>query len=554
VSAAVNDHFGDLRPILADDLAAFVREDDRDRSLTVVREPGDPDIEGQARRWVRQLRHADADIEACAAMQIIVDRHADGSREEQRAGIVAALRFDERGHAGLAAALDVLWSVRAKDARDFWRMVESGRRVVLAKPSPKTEYGCNCPGAHDKIDRPPKAEKAPDQGESGEPAGEPARPTTADEDDSEARKFARAVEAAAHAQRVSRAARRAVEAEERGETPPPSSTSLAALLAEEPNTAKYRIDQLWPSAGKVLITAAKKSGKTTMIGNLIRCLVDCDRFLGHPFDPVRSDQTGFAVTPDERRVFLLDFEMTRDMLREWLRDQAIGGVDRIHVELMRGRTLDLRDDNVRAQWAAYLRSLDVGTLIIDPIGPVIHGLGIDENDNSEVGAFLTALDKLCLEAGVAEYAVVHHAGHGEEQRARGASAFVGWPDAWWQITRSEDGSFLRAEGRDVAVDETHLVFNGATRHLTLGEGNRRDAKGAADVEAVVQMVKDNPGASRNDLAKLLRESDGWGTERARTAIAAAVKTSVVHHHPGANRAHFHHIGGACERCPTLQID
>ncbi len=37
-----HDHYWDLRPIVNDDLAAFVRDEDRHRSMTVVREPGDP--------------------------------------------------------------------------------------------------------------------------------------------------------------------------------------------------------------------------------------------------------------------------------------------------------------------------------------------------------------------------------------------------------------------------------------------------------------------------------------------------------------------------------
>ena len=547
-------HLGRRVPpdMIGDDLAELLDDDHLTISSTgnySNDEDRRSDVESKAARFYARYLKVDPDERVCARMQAILSKHSTGARKDMVDGHYAAVCSSMAGHTGLAATLQALSEVREGangHERDVRRSIEGAYKRATTHRD-KGEEECACPGTFEKLEKAPKP--APEDIDDNEP------PSATGGGEEQIDPFAEAVEAAVRAQRISRTARRLLDAEERGTPPPPASTSLRELLAEEPNTTKYRIDGLWPSSGKVLVTAAKKSGKTTMIGNLVRCLVDGDRFLGKPYSPTEStDGVGFAVTADERSVFVLDFEMTRDMLREWLRAQQIDAVDRVHVELMRGRTLDLRDNDVRGQWAAHLRSLDVGTLIIDPIGPVIHGLGIDENDNSQVGAFLTAIDKLCLEAGVAEYAVVHHAGHGEEQRARGASAFVGWPDAWWQITRSEDGSFLRAEGRDVALDETALVFNSATRHLTLGEGSRRDARGSADITAVIDMVTGNPGATRNDLAKLLRESDGWGTERARAAIAAAVKAGSVHHHRGANRAHFHHLGAACERCPVLEVD
>lgn len=138
------DFYGDLRPILADDLAAFVRIEDRHKSLTVVREEGDQDLIGEARRRIDRIRADAAAVEACRAMRTIVDRYADGSRGSQLRGAIAAVRLDELGHRGLAAALDALLSVRAKDPRDFWRLVEFATRVVLSKPSRPEDIGCRC--------------------------------------------------------------------------------------------------------------------------------------------------------------------------------------------------------------------------------------------------------------------------------------------------------------------------------------------------------------------------------------------------------------------------
>jgi hypothetical protein len=255
------------------------------------------------------------------------------------------------------------------------------------------------------------------------------------------------------------------------------------------------------------------------------------------------------VQRTERVVMLLDFEMTENMLCEWLADQRIANSDQVHIELLRGQTWDPREDAQRRRWGKYLRELNVGALIVDPIGPILHSLGIDENSNSEVGGFLTALDKLVHEAGIDEHAAVHHAGHSTDQRARGASAFLGWPDAIWQITRSEDGSFLSAEGRDVMVPETALVFNRATRRLSLGEGDRATAREALHTGVVLDAVAAAPGISKNNLEAAVRETVKVGAPAARAAINGALVAGLIHTHEPVGKTIPHLPGSACKGCP-----
>ena len=142
-----DDHFGDLRPILDDDLARFVGERDRHRSLTVVTDPREADVEGEAKRWLDRLRTDPATTGQCTAMQRAVERHADGSRDGQLRGALAVVRLDELGHAGAAGALDELWGVRARDRRDYERVITFARRVVVASPSPPDRRGCCCGSA-----------------------------------------------------------------------------------------------------------------------------------------------------------------------------------------------------------------------------------------------------------------------------------------------------------------------------------------------------------------------------------------------------------------------
>jgi hypothetical protein len=73
-------------------------------------------------------------------------------------------------------------------------------------------------------------------------------------------------------------------------------------------------------------------------------------------------------------------------------------------------------------------------------------------------------------------------GHSGE-RARGASRLRDWPDVEWRLVRekTENGDvdpaaprYFSAYGRDVDVPESRLVFDPATRHLTLEGGSRAD--------------------------------------------------------------------------------
>jgi AAA domain/Bifunctional DNA primase/polymerase, N-terminal len=375
--------------------------------------------------------------------------------------------------------------------------------------------------------------------------------------------FRTAVDARKAAVRVREQADRELAAERRAADPAPGATLLGALLVEPDDDPDWLIGQLWPAQGKVLLSAPAKAGKTTFVGNVLRSLVDGDALLARPTvaGDWRVAASGFPVAAlaereRGRRVGLLDFEMTRKKLRQWLRELRIGSGDGLAIETMRGRRWDPRDDDVRASWATYLRELDVGILVIDPIGPILQSLGIEENSTTEVGGVLTALDQLAYEAGGLELLVVHHAGH-EGERARGTSAFLGWPDALWSLVRDQGtgARALRAEGRDVFLPETLLTYDKPTRRLTLGEGSRAAAKVAGDARVMAEIVAETPGQTGRQLRTLARDTDiGTKQQRAHDALEAARAAGLVHTHPGPNRAQHHFPNRSCEWCPAPESD
>lgn len=296
----------------------------------------------------------------------------------------------------------------------------------------------------------------------------------------------------------------------------PELVRLTDFLAVPDEPVRYRIDGLMPAETRVLLAAQFKAGKTTLSGNLARALADGPTFLGRRVEPI------------DGRVILLDFELSPNMLRRWLRDQGIRNTDKITVVPMRGRgsAFDILDAGVRQQWAGALREHSAAFVILDCLRPVLDALGLDED--KEAGRLCEAFDALLTEAGATEGLVVHHMGHNGE-RSRGSSRLRDWPDVEWKLVRQDDDPasqrYFSAYGRDVDLSESALEYNALTRRLTLVGGNRADAKGRQWVPAVLELVAAEPGLSGRQLEDRLSELEAT-QEATRAALRLAIKLAV----------------------------
>lgn len=334
-------------------------------------------------------------------------------------------------------------------------------------------------------------------------------------------------------------------------------TFVDELLGEDDTTPVYRVAGLWPSGGKVVFSGPAKAGKSTAVGNIVRALAD-----GVPLLGGLDDAGGFALEPLQlgETVCVLDFEMPRQMLRRWLGEQGIANPDRVHVASLRGRgsAFDVRDDAVRADWATYLRRQRTAVIVVEPIGPVLAALDIDEINNRAVRQFLAALDALVLESGASELLVVHHHGHTGE-RSRGAAAFRDWPDAEWRLVVQGAGGgrepgadaprFFAATGRDVAVPETALSYDAHTRRLSLASGDRGSEVADRHAAAVVELVTTQPGISQRRIREAL---PNVGNERVPGVIRSAMADGLLHVHPGPNRTRHHYPAAPSLACPACR--
>jgi hypothetical protein len=346
------------------------------------------------------------------------------------------------------------------------------------------------------------------------------------------------VEREAYRLRVRDAAREKVNREKAGAVVLPALVRLSDFLAVPDAEVTHRIAGLWPSGGRVVFAAPHKSGKTTNVGNVLRCLVDGTPFLDR-----------FAVTP-ARRVLLLDNELDENMLRRWLRDQGIRNVDAVELVPMRGRlsTFNILDPAIRSRWAENLGPGDV--LVFDCLRPALDALGLSED--KDAGRFLEALDELTTEAGIAETLVVHHMGH-QGERSRGDSRILDWPDALWKLVKdAEDDAaearrvYFTAYGRDVDQPEVLLTYDAATRRLSVGGGSRKETRSAPVVAAVVELLEDAEEPLSGRQMEEALTAGGHGRDQVRSAVKRLRQDGRVRVEDGPRRAKLHTLTAAPE--------
>ncbi|MEN0071274.1 MAG: AAA family ATPase [Propionicimonas sp.] len=367
--------------------------------------------------------------------------------------------------------------------------------------------------------------------------------TAAGTDPSEARQAAhdRAVNERATRLRIDRDARNLLATEQHPDTQEPDAGTLAQILARPPEPP-HRVEGLIPSDASTLLVAQRKTGKTTLLLNYTRCLLSGEHFLGQ--FPVRPLHPHSAVA-------FLNFEVSAAQLARWAHDIGINP-DRLYLENLRGRRNPLAHPTDRAALAERLQAHHTEALIVDPFGRAYTGLS--QNDPGEVGAWLTDLDLFTrTEVGATDLILATHAGWNAE-RSRGASALEDWPDSIITLTRDDnDNRFIRAMGRDVELDEDRLLYDPATRWLSVtGDGSRKQAADNKELdhaaELVADIVEDAPGITAAELERRLRTKlkeagEGMRKGHASKAAARAEHLGYIHCQGGRNGLAKHYFEG-----------
>jgi AAA domain len=260
------------------------------------------------------------------------------------------------------------------------------------------------------------------------------------------------------------------------------------------------------------------------------------------------------------RVVALNYEVTGEQYAGWMADIGVPH-DRLYVVNMRGRRNLLADEDGRRSLAEVIRAQDGEVLTVDPFGRAYTGKS--QYDPAEVTPWLVRLNEVAEQAGIRELVMTVHAGW-DGERTRGSTALEDWPDSIVTMTRDPDTGerFLRAEGRDVDLDEDRLDYDRDTRRLRLsGAGNRRQvrqtARGEHLADVVEQIVAATPGVNVTGIETALRDR-GESLQKGDASKACRIaeeRGTVRREQKGRSMLHFpatHSEGqlALCEPTPT----
>lgn len=243
----------------------------------------------------------------------------------------------------------------------------------------------------------------------------------------------------------------------------PAGELLSDFLQKQLSPDKYLIDGLIPIRGTVTVVAAKKTGKSTFVYNIMHSLIKKEPLLGC-----------FQPNDFEGRIGYVNYELTEEQCQEWFEKSPIGVTDEIAVWNLRGKPNPFRSDEALADFAREVRSLNIRVLFLDPFSSAFRGG--NSMDNDQVKEFWLRTDAFKEAAGVQELIIPVHAGR-DITHSRGASTLDDHPDAILHLNLESDGTrTFHAFGRDVEVEEGSLSFDKSTLLLTYEGANSVELK------------------------------------------------------------------------------
>ena len=328
-----------------------------------------------------------------------------------------------------------------------------------------------------------------------------------------------------------------------GWEPPTDQGSWAEQKDRPDEEIRWLIPQLAFEGANVVVNAQAKSGKTTLILNVAHSCLSGDPLFGH-FE--------VAALPEGRSVAWWNAELFDAMAKNWLRDFDLPRPESFFPLHLRGYAMPFDVAEVEEWAVGWLKERNVAVWLIDPLSALFTG---EENSNTEMGAWLGAIDRIKRRAGVETVFLVHHVAEaspeenddpnsGRMLKGRGASRLTGWADVLWSYSgRFDEPRYIAALGRDVDLAPFGgLTTSGGSRMLrwngkrSTPSQDRRHALALAAWDKVA--AADGPLKS-GELQALL---PGTKADPKRRAIAYAVEQRWLTSSPGRQNATLYAVG------------
>lgn len=298
---------------------------------------------------------------------------------------------------------------------------------------------------------------------------------------------------------------------------------LVSAIDGVDDTAEERwlVDRVLPYDSFLLVVGKSKIGKTTAGLALARALLKGEPFLG------------FACEPYPRRIVYVNADMPARRFQRWARqvDCTDAQGEPMLVLHAPGRTFDATRFADIEEIVYECQAVDGGAVIFDVWGGIFSG---DEDNNSAVRAATDNLKALEAMAALDALAVIHHAGHSESGRARGASAMEGAVDVIWRFVDKGSRAWFTSEGRLESAGPVEVIYEPRTHRIAAGgvevEGSlehkraaERAGKAAGYVEGVLAAIGIKPGIGRRELAEVV----GFRSVRVGEAVAHLVAEGLI---------------------------
>lgn len=341
--------------------------------------------------------------------------------------------------------------------------------------------------------------------------------------------------------RIRDAARRLVAAD--GWTPPDDKGTLADQLLEPDVKLAWHFENLAFHGANIAVIAEAKAGKTVLVLNVIRALVDDAPLFG--YFPVK-DSLGAG-----RKVAWWNAELVEAQAKEWLRSLGIENPDRVVPLHMRGAHMPFEVQDVEDWTVAWLKKYEVAVWIIDPKSALFDG---EENSATENGAWLKAIDRIKRRAGVETAFLVHHASQGvdldeastneiQRLRGRGSTRLTGWQDVQWSfVGQGSAARYLSALGRDVDLQQFGgLSYNPVTRSL-VWDGSSTSAKETRNIRMAREAWDQLQEGEELNTREIQSRMSGLKPEYKREALDLAVQRGWLERRNGPSNAVLHKRG------------
>lgn len=239
-------------------------------------------------------------------------------------------------------------------------------------------------------------------------------------------------------------------------------------------TPTYLVDQVFGVGSVNLVAAGAKTGKSTIITDLVASLINAAPWLGH-------------AVPEAHKVLWISPENGLEYDRRlWMRR----GIDRnpnlLHADLEKSPIgFAITDPVIRAKWVESIKASGANILVIDGLSAIMSALGLEENSTQEATRFMALLKQLRIEAGLDAIFISHHKNKSGLLRGSGAI----WDQASDMATLSRvddtDNFTLSIAGRNSRIrGERNLRLNTMTgRFEVLTDAELAEAPAAPEKPA-----------------------------------------------------------------------